>query len=262
MNIAKSNDNIRAVILYGSRADEDIDADKYQDYDVIYIVNDEKQFDFTIFDSVKLHFFPSRIYPELLPNENVYLMLFDNNERIDLSVCTLSTFYKNYSDVSPKKCLLDKDNIIHIDCQVDRNVIKPITKQRFEDTCSEFFWETQNMAKGLKRDQLSFALFIRDVALRDMFNRIVDTYIGIKNNYSVSVGTLGKYRKKYLSKEEYELYQNTYLSNTNDDRWNSLFYMMDLFNAFGKSIADKCGFLYPEEDEKQMRVYLYGVKSE
>ena len=63
------------------------------------------------------------------------------------------------------------------------------------------------MAKGIKRDELSFTMFIRDVSLRDMLNCVVDEYIGMNNDYSVSVGTLGKYRKKYLSQIQYELYQ-------------------------------------------------------
>lgn len=88
-----------------------------------------------------------------------------------------------------------------------------------------------------------------------MLNRIIDTYIGINNDYKASIGTLVKYRKHYLSHGQYALYRNTYLSNTMEDQWKSLFYMIDLFGSFGRQIAEKCGFPYPEEDEQYIRDY-------
>lgn len=112
------------------------------------------------------------------------------------------------------------------------------------------------MAKGIKRDELSFAMFIRDISLRDMLNRMIDTYIGMKNEYRVSVGTLGKYRKKYLTEMEYALYKNTYTSNTIEDIWKSAFCMIDLFGFLGRQIADKYHYHYPNDEEQYMRKYM------
>lgn len=257
-DIARSDENIRGVVLYGSRADSDVKPDQYQDFDIYYIVNDKEKFNASVFENVKLCFVPSEVYPELFQGENAYLMLFDDDDRIDLTVGTMQTFLTNHTDGQLMKCLLDKDDKIHRLNDSDRSSywVKPIDGKTFRNTCSEFLWETQNMAKGLKRDELPFAIFIRDISLRNMLNRFIDTYIGINNDYKVSVGTLGKYRKKYLSKAQYELYKNTYLSNTTEDVWKSLFYMIDLFGSLGRYIADKCNFIYPEEDEQYMRDYL------
>lgn len=261
INIARADDNIRGVILYGSRADSDVKPDQYQDYDIYYIVNDKDKFDVSVFENVKLSFVPSEVYPELFSGENTYLMLFDDDDRIDLTIGTMQTFLSNHTDGRLMKCLLDKDDKLHGLNKSDKSSywIKPMDEKMFKNTCSEFFWEIQNMAKGLKRDELSFAMFIRDISLRDMLNRIIDIYIGMNNDYKVSVGTLGKYRKKYLSKDQYELFKNTYLSNTTEDTWNSLFYMIDLFGSLGRCIADKYDYKYPEEDEQYMRDYLFRI---
>src|SRR3954467_7471757 len=40
IDVAKNEDRIRAVLLNGSRANDKISPDKYQDFDIIYIVND------------------------------------------------------------------------------------------------------------------------------------------------------------------------------------------------------------------------------
>lgn len=262
IDIAKSDDNVRGVVLYGSRSDCNVKPDRYQDYDIYFIVEDKDKFDVSVFENIKLYFLPSKVYPELFPNESAYLMLFGDDDRIDLTVCTMQTFIDNHSNGQLMRCLLDKDDAIHGLNSRDRSGywVKPMDEEKFLNTCSEFFWETQNMAKGLKRDELSFAMFIRDISLRDMLNRMIDTYIGMNNNYKVSVGTLGKHRKQYLSNAEYKLYKNTYLSNTTEDQWKSLFYMIDLFDSLGRQIAEKYGFTYPAEDEQYMRNYLHRVQ--
>ena len=250
------------MVLYGSRADSSVKPDQYQDYDIYLIVNDRSKFTASVFENVRFCFVPSEIYPELFKGENAYLMLFSDDDRIDVTVGTMQTFLANRTNGQLMKCLLDKDDVIHGLSGSDKsgNWVKPMDEKTFKYTCSEFFWETQNMAKGLKRDELSFAMFIRDISLRDMLNRIVDTYIGISNDYKVSVGTLGKYRKRYLSQVQYELYRNTYLSNTTEDQWKSLFYMIDLFGSLGRQVASTCNFTYPEEDERYMKDYLLRIK--
>lgn len=261
LKIAENDNNIRGVVLYGSRANDDIQADEYQDYDIYYIVTDIDNFDVSVFENIKLKFTPSENYPELFPDEYAYLMLFEDDSRIDLTVCTLETYLTKHINCQLTKCLLDKDNNIKGINNNDKSMywIKPLDERLFSGTCSEFFWELQNMAKGIKRDELSYAMFIRDISLRDMLNRIIDTYIGMKNEYRVSVGTLGKYRKKYLNETEYELYKSTYISNTIEDMWKSALNMVDLFGLLGRQIADKYNYQYPNADEQYMRDYISRV---
>ncbi len=189
-------------------------------------------------------------------------MLFEDDTRIDLTICTLQTFHAKHSGEQYLKCLLDKDNVIPMlkNNQESRFRIKPIDEKQFYRVCSEFFWELQNVAKGLKRDELSYAMFIRDISMRDMLNIMLDAYIGMKNDYQVNTGTLGKYRKKHLSGLQYEKYRETYQANTNEDVWKSVFAMIDLFGEVGRSIAQKYNYRYPQNDERTIIEYLERVK--
>lgn len=258
IDIAIADENIRGVILYGSRACDDIDTDMYQDYDIYYIVNNIDAFSVDVYKDIGLMFIPSDIYSDLFENEKTYLMQFSDYSRIDLTICTYEVFCKQHMGQGAMKCLLNKDNILNgVDTDNNSmNWVKPFDKQSYLDTCSEFFWEVQNMAKGLKRDQISFALFIRDISLRDMLNRMVDVYIGMNNNYRVSVGTLGKYRKKYLPADHYNMYRKTYNSNTYEDCWDSLFSMISLFDILAKKIAEKYNYIYPQEKKDFVMKYL------
>lgn len=258
IEIAIADDNIRGVVLYGSRAYDDIKPDIYQDYDIYYIVNNIDIFSIDVYEDVSLMFIPSDIYSNLFENEKLYFMQFSDYSRIDLTICTYEVFCEKHIKQGIMKCLLDKDNILKRIESVDNSInwVKPLNQQLYLDTCSEFFWEIQNMAKGLKRDQISFALFIRDISLRDMLNRMVDAYIGMNNNFQVSVGTLGKYRKTYLPENYYNIYRKTYNSNTYADCWDSLFSMISLFDTLAKIIAKKYGYSYPQEKKEFVINYL------
>jgi len=99
-------------------------------------------------------------------------------------------------------------------------------------------------------------MFIRDVSMRDMLHRMVDTAIGLRTGFAVSVGSLGRFRKHYLTKEEYARYRATYAANTEEDVWESLFVMLAMFGCLGRQVAAQCHYSYPEEDETFIRSYL------
>lgn len=162
LEIAENDDNIRGVVLYGSRANNDVEPDEYQDYDIYFIVSNINDFDISVFENIKLKFVPSDIYPELFPKECANLMLFEDDSRIDLVVCRRDTFLTNHVNGQCMKCMIDKDNNLHNLYINDKSTswVKPLDEKTFLSTCSEFYWELQNMAKGIKRDELSLAMFI------------------------------------------------------------------------------------------------------
>lgn len=264
IQIAQQDDNIRSLVLYGSRVDRDAVQDRFQDYDLYCIVKDVAELDVCVFGEPILSFVPSDNYPELFPNKRAYLMLFGDDVRIDLTICTLETFCSDRDEKQLMQSLLDKDGTLpHLNGNDNSSYwVTPMNEILFLQTCSEFFWEVQNMVKGLKRDELSYAMFIRDISLRDMLNRFVDQSIGLRNGFQVGVGTLGKYRKRYMPEREYTMYEKTYLSNSMQDRWDSLICMIDLFSCLGRKIASSCGYSYPESSETVVREYVCRIVQE
>lgn len=192
-------------------------------------------------------------------------MLLTDNTRIDVIICSLDTFHTKYrTDASqyPMKPLLDKDGALHGVEEQDESAffVKPLDEQAYQQTCAEFYWEIQNVVKGLCRDHLPYALFLRDIALRDMLNRLVDCYIGIRHQYHVTVGALGKYRKRYLDEHTYEEYYRTYRANDTHDIWESVQTMMDLFQRLALIIAEEYQYDYPLEKDRIMREYVLNAR--
>lgn len=77
---------VDAVALSGSRTNQKIQTDEFQDYDVVYVVDD---LDNLTSDLAWLDQFGTRIIEQhnILGNRRLYLMLFEDGNRIDLTLC-------------------------------------------------------------------------------------------------------------------------------------------------------------------------------
>lgn len=87
---------------------------------------------------------------------------------------------------------------------------KKLSAVKFHGCCNEFYWCLCDVAKGIARDELSFAMTTYNTLVRDMLETMLNWYMGTYTNNSVSSGKLHKYLKKYLPAAFYEEYVRTY----------------------------------------------------
>ena len=119
---ATTDVRIRAVLLNGSRANHKVLTDKYQDFDVVFLVND---FDSFISDHNWVNVFGEKIIQQL-PEEMSfgeeqddkedkyafhYLMLFKDGNRIDLTLFSLDKIETDFLFDSLTIVWLDKNNV-------------------------------------------------------------------------------------------------------------------------------------------------------
>src|SRR5215510_960903 len=118
ISFAKSDENIRAVILNGSRANPNAPKDIFQDFDIACLVNEIAPY--VRNDRIPTHFGEILILqePENMgepsPEDEghyAYLMQFMDGNRIDLSFHTPER-WKIVAGDSQSLLLLDKDNVI------------------------------------------------------------------------------------------------------------------------------------------------------
>jgi len=127
--------------------------------------------------------------------------------------------------------------------------------------CNEFWWCLNNVAKGIARDELPYAMEMLNHYVRDMLNHMIEWYIGVKTDFSVSAGKMGKYFKRYLPVNLYKQYCDTYSNSNYDNIWVSIYSMCDLFHDLAIQLADSLGFIYRQHEEDGIRKYLEMVKS-
>lgn len=278
INVAKTNERIRAVSMEGSRADPNAIKDKYRDYDISFYVTDVQSF---VTDKSWISTFGTPLIiqePDLIDNltgwygdekhdfqsSYGYLMLFDDGVRIDLGFKLISAEDFSRTDNEPTVTLLDKDNIIPSRPAPTDEVywVKIPDKDIYFACCNEFYWCLNNVAKGIARDELSYAMNMYNTIVRNMLHKMIEWYIGTDTAFSVSAGKDGKYFKRYLPSKMYEKYAATYSDSDYKNFWKAIFSACDLFRCVAIRVADYLDVVYNQDEESGMIKYLNSVKGD
>jgi len=264
LNVANTDDRIRAVLLNGSRADPNATKDIFQDFDIIYIV---KKIDSFIKNHSWIDVFGERLILQL-PEEMTtgdkddhsfhYLMRFKDGNRIDLTLFPIDKLGSHYKQDSLTILLLDKDNLFEKLSPPSESdyLIKPPTEKEFTDCCNEFWWVSTYVAKGLWRNEITYAKEMLEIPVRRMFLKIIEWYIGINTEFTVSFGSGGRNMKHYISPDLYNRILSTYPDGNINNIWNSLFLMTEIFSQLANKIAQTINFRYNKGEELNVRDYL------
>lgn len=269
LDIANGDDRILAVYMNGSRTNVNAPKDIFQDYDIVFVVRETRSF---IEDKDWICQFGNILYmqyPDEHPDyqsdkENLYgwLMQFDDGNRIDLHVESAAHAKEHICDDRLCRILLDKENIlskIPASTDADYHVKKP-TEAQFSACANEFWWCSNNLAKGLWREEIPYVQDMANFIVRKQLEKMLSWKVGIKTNFTVSVGKSAKYLYKWLSKEEYQDYLDTYFCGSVEDAWRGILCMCDLFDSKARYVAEELGYTYDFEEGKAAAAFLLHVK--
>lgn len=262
---AENDPRIRAAYLEGSRCNPAVLKDMFQDYDVVYIVNETESFQN---DRDWINLFGKRLYMQY-PEDGVYsdndksksygwLMQFTDGNRLDLHVST-PDYAKEHLELY--RILLDKDGILPPPSYSSDEIywIRRPDSEEFQCTCNEFWWCLNNAAKGLWRKELPYVLDSIDFHIRPMLKRLLEWKIGAENHFSVSAGKSGKYMMKYLTPGTYQRFLSTYTAASVEEIWDGIFKMCDLFDETAEEISWKLDLHYNTEEAASSRQYLNDI---
>jgi aminoglycoside 6-adenylyltransferase len=270
LKFARDDDNIRAVVMNGSRTNPNAPKDVFQDFDIACLVNDMKPYMRN--EDIPPYFGEILILQEPDNMQNpppeedghyAYLMQFMDGNRIDLSFHAPEKWNSVTND-SLTIVLLDKDNSIgEIPPASDIDYLpKPPTEKQFQDCCNEFWWVSPYVAKGLWRGELTYAKSMLDgVIIQEQLLKMLTWYFGIKTGFKKAPGKLGKYIKEDIEPEIWTELERTYSDSNFDNIWESLFTAANLFRRVAQSVASNFGFQYPQQDDKNVSAYLRRIKN-
>jgi aminoglycoside 6-adenylyltransferase len=270
LGTAKNDERIRAVLMGGSRTNPNAKKDFFQDYDIIYIVKNIESF---TSDHRWVDRFGERIMmqmPEDMgtpPPSNlgqfVYLMWFKDGNRIDLTLIPLERMDELLHPESLRTVLLDKDGIIgELPPSSDKDFhVKKPSKKEFQDVCNEFWWICLNMSKGLWREELPYTKFMFEQINRNVLHQMLGWSIGVRTDFSIGIGSFGKYLKRYLEEDEWVVYTETFADANEENIWESLFAMCNLFRKTAIHVAGHFGYEYPYEDDKKVSAHLVHIRN-
>lgn len=245
---------VEAVALSGSRANPKAPKDEFQDYDVVYVVDD---LDNLTSDLSWLDQFGKRIIEQevALNHRRLYLILFEDGNRIDLTLCS-KEYIKEWVDSEADYTVLkdDKGLFESYPPSPKRYWTNPASETDFEKSCNEFWWVSAYVVKGICRNQIIYAIDHLYGICQQEFLKILAWQVA-SDKGTVNVGKNYKYLFNYLPAEKEKDFSNLLDFSSLDKITQSLFATMQLFHQEAHSLAHKMGFDYDKEVAEKMIEY-------
>ena len=245
---------VDAVAMSGSRTNPKAPKDEFQDYDVVYIMED---LDGLIVDLAWLDQFGKRIIEQevTLGHRRLYLMLFEDGNRIDLTLCPKEDINEWVDSEAGFTVLVDDKGLFEsYSSSPGRFWIHPASETDFEKSCNEFWWVSAYVVKGISRKQLLYATdHLYGICHQELLK--VLTWQVASNRGTVDVGKNYKYLFSYLPAEKEKEFSNLLDFSSLDKITQSLFATMQLFHQEAQFLAQKMGFDYDKEVAEKMIQY-------
>ena len=248
------NLKVKAVAMSGSRACPNAPKDEFQDYDVVYIVDD---FDNLISDLSWLNQFGKLIIEQevSLGNRRLYLMLFEDGNRIDLTLCPKEHIQEWVDSEAGFTVLEDPEHLFEPYSQnLERYWTSPATEKDFEKVCNEFWWVSAYVVKGICRKQVIYATDHLYGICQQEFLKILAWQVA-SDRGKVDIGKNYKYLFNYLPAEQKKEFSNLLDFSSLDKITQSLFATMEFFHREAQYLAKKLGFDYDMEVAEKMIEY-------
>ena len=245
---------VKAVAMSGSRTDTKAPKDEFQDYDVVYVVDD---FDNLTSDLYWLDQFGKRIIEQevALDHRRLNLMLFEDGNRIDLTLCP-KEHIKEWVDSEAEFIVIeDKKGLFEsYSPSPKRFWIHPATETDFEKTCNEFWWVSAYVVKGIHRNHLVYATdHLYGICQQELLKLLAWQVAADKG--TVDVGKNYKYLFQYLPAEKEKEFSNLLDFSSIEKLSQSLLATMQLFHREAQRLAQKLGFDYDKEVAEKMIEY-------
>ena len=263
LDFAKQDENIRAVIMNGSRVNPNIEKDIFCDYDIVCFVHDLDKYIgnqswISLFgDLVIMQFNRHDDFPQ---DQYVFLMQFADGVRIDLSFANLSMIDQSIED-SLTVVLLDKDNCVPAVPPPDESgyITKKPTKAEYDLMVNEFWWVSTYVAKSLWRSEPATAKYLFEVIVRECLNKMAAWFIAMHHDWNINAGKMGKKFGKLLPSELWQELLLTYPGIEEEAIWQSLFKAGTLMRKVSIPVAESLGYTYHYQEDERVTAYLQHV---
>ena len=245
---------VEAVAMSGSRTDTKAPKDEFQDYDVVYVVDD---LDNLTSDLAWLDRFGNRLIEQynVLGHRRLYLMLFEDGNRIDLTLCPKDHIQEWVDSEADYTVLKDEKGLFEsYTTSPQRYWTNPASPIDFEKACNEFWWVSAYVVKGICRKQVIYATdHLYGICQQELLK--VLAWQVASDNGTVDIGKNYKYLFQYLPAEKEKEFSNLLDFSSVEKLTQSLFTTMQLFHQEAQILAQKMGFDYDKEVAEKMIQY-------
>jgi aminoglycoside 6-adenylyltransferase len=267
-NWGNKEEDIRVVLLTGSRGNPNTIVDLVSDYDIEIVVKNSEAW----LNNEKWLSEFGEILAVLRTDDgfSMRMVIYKDYIRIDFRIYSVENF-KQYIEQtelqehwdSGYKILFDKDGITSKFKQPTYKafIITKPDKEKFSEIVTEFWWDITYVAKSLWRDELFYAKYMLDNIIRFSYlQTIIEWYAGMRSNWQITTNKHGRFFKHFLDPETLLELEKTYAGSGLEENWKSIFATSRLFRRLATIIANELDYSYPRKLDEEITAYLKKLK--
>lgn len=273
---AEGRDAVRAMLLTSTRAIPDAKVDIFSDYDVILVVEDVHPFyvdrtwlnDFG--EVLVTYWDPICTDPDVGFEQTTNVIQFADGLHIDFTLWPVGLWQSiaAASSLLPEldagyRVLLDKDHLTdNLPVPTFTAYIPtPPSHEFYQLMIEEFFSDAPYVAKCLWRDELLPAKWCLDCDMKHKYLRqMLEWYVGITHDWSVSTRAMGKGLKKQLPPDLWAQLEETYVGADLAENWQALYQTMRLFRQVASEVGAHLGYAYPHDLDERVTAFVQNMQ--
>ena len=269
--------SIRAMLLTSTRAVPNATVDFLSDYDVILIVEDihpyyeDRRWLADFGDVLVVYWDPIYPDPEHGIEKTANVTQYAGGLKIDFTLWPVELLQKLTQAPALQaeldagyRILLDKDGLTEDMKPPTYRAYIPVrpTNAVYQLLINDFFTDVPYMAKCLLRGELLPAKWCLDYDMKHICLRpMLEWLVGVKHNWSVPTGSLGKGLKKWLPPGIWTQLENTYAGANIDQNWEALFRTISLFRQVAVEVGAALAYEYPLELDDRVTDFARRMQS-
>ena len=247
---------VDAVAMSGSRTNPNAPKDEFQDYDVVYIV-DNDNLDDLVTDLVWLDQFDKRTIEQhnVLDHRRLYLMLFEDGNRIDLTLCPKEHIKEWVDSEADFTVIYDPQGLFQPYVPTPKRYWQaPASATDFDQSCNEFWWVSAYVVKGIHRNHLVYATdHLYGICQQELLKLLAWQVAADKG--TLDIGKNYKYLFRYLPAEKEKEFTALLDFSGQENLTKSLLATLNFFHKEAQNFSLKTGFPYDKETAEKMIQY-------
>ena len=190
-----------------------------------------------------------------LGHRRLYLMLFEDGNRIDLTLCPKEHMQEWVDSEAGFTVLKDEKGLFEAYLPNPKLYwTAPPSEEEFTASCNEFWWVSAYVVKGIFRKQIIYATdHLYGICQQELLKILA--WKVARDRGVVDIGKNYKYLFQYLQTEKEKEFSALLDLSSLDKITQSLFATMQLFHQEAQSLAQKMGFKYEKEVADKMMRY-------
>lgn len=265
----RSDANIVALVLTGSRARADGWADDLSDLDVEVVAIDVAAL---AEDDGWIHALGEVLVHLSLANEPgpaTRLVFYEGGDKVDFTLCGRSrlqamTVSGRLNDLYERgyRVLLDKEGLTRgLPAARGRRPSRRLPDQvDLDAVVTEFFFEAAHIPRYLIRDEL-WVVKARDWTMKECLVTVLEWHALAKSRGGADVSHMGAHMASWVDAHTWRELQQTYGRMNREDSWRALLATIGLFRRIARETAADSRLRYPDDIDARVTEYVKTFRS-